>query len=99
LASEVKGWTRLVAGSCLSNFGCFCVLRRWLRVGLAGGSGGDVVFWVDQRVGLKVAWKSFGVGRGEGLDEARRRFLSFELWMLLRLAKAAASGVGWRWWW
>jgi hypothetical protein len=69
------------------------------ELGWLAGSGGDVVFWVDKRAGLKVAWKSFGVGRGEGLDEARCRFLSFELWMLLRLAKAAASGVSWRWWW
>jgi hypothetical protein len=80
LASDkVKGGSRLVAGSCLSNFGRFCVLRRWLLVGSAGGSGGDEVLWVGQRVGLKVAWRSFGIRRGEGFDEACRRHLSFEL--------------------
>jgi hypothetical protein len=65
-------------------------------VGQAGGSGGDEVFWVDQRVGLKVVWPHFGIRRGEGLDEACRRFLSFELWMFLRFAEMAASWVGWQ---
>jgi hypothetical protein len=51
----VEGQTRLIAGSCFSNFGHFYVLRRWLRVGSGGGSGGNKVFWVDQRVGLKAA--------------------------------------------
>jgi hypothetical protein len=38
-----------------SIFDHFYVLRRWLRVGLGGGSGGNKVFWVNQRVGLKAS--------------------------------------------
>jgi hypothetical protein len=65
----------------------------------AGVGGGDEVFWVDQRGGLKVAWQSFGIRQGEGWFEACSRFLSFELWTFLRFAEVAAGGVGWRQWW
>jgi hypothetical protein len=43
-------------------------------VGSGGGSGGNKAFWVDQRVGLKVAQKDFGIRGPGGSDEAHRRF-------------------------
>jgi hypothetical protein len=46
---------------------------------LAGGSGGDKIFWVDQRVGLKVVWQNFGIRAGGGSDEACHWLFSLEL--------------------
>jgi hypothetical protein len=62
-------------------------------VGSGGGSGGNKAFWVDQRVGLKVAQKDFGIRGPGGSDEAHRRFSFFEFWPFLRFTEVAASGV------